>query len=87
MARVLDGAGIAATISRSGRGGAALAGKDPAGLAAVCRQLARLRSMSRQVKICGEVGIYSDLDYTAERELRVARLVASLNARDEIDGF
>jgi methylenetetrahydrofolate dehydrogenase (NADP+)/methenyltetrahydrofolate cyclohydrolase len=45
--------------------------------------------VSNKVKVCGEVGIYSDLIKLPETvtTAELLELVASLNARDEIDGI
>jgi methylenetetrahydrofolate dehydrogenase (NADP+)/methenyltetrahydrofolate cyclohydrolase len=93
MARVLDGAAIAAAIKqevaeevkrlveRGIRPGlaAVLVGNVPASEIYV----------SNKVKVCGEVGIYSDLITRPETvtTAELLDLVGSLNARDEIDGI
>jgi methylenetetrahydrofolate dehydrogenase (NADP+)/methenyltetrahydrofolate cyclohydrolase len=93
MARILNGASIAAAIKQevalevstlTGRG-------IRPGLAAVLvgNVAASEIYVRNKVRICGEVGIYSDLiklpEATTTAEL--LELVASLNARDEIDGI
>jgi methylenetetrahydrofolate dehydrogenase (NADP+) / methenyltetrahydrofolate cyclohydrolase len=93
MARILDGVAIAAAIkqevaaevralgARSIRPGlaAVLVGSVPASQIYV----------RNKVKICGEVGIYSDLIRRPETvtTAELLELVANLNARDEIDGI
>ena len=93
MARVLDGAAIAATIKQEvAEEVRALVerGVRP-GLAAVLvgNVAASEIYVSNKVKVCGEVGIYSDLVTRPETvtTAELLELVASLNARDEIDGI
>jgi methylenetetrahydrofolate dehydrogenase (NADP+)/methenyltetrahydrofolate cyclohydrolase len=93
MARVLDGAAIAATIKQEvAEEVRALVerGVRP-GLAAVLvgNVAASEIYVSNKVKVCGEVGIYSDLIKLPETvtTAELLELVASLNARDEIDGI
>ena len=93
MARVLDGAAIAATIKQEvAEDVRALVerGVRP-GLAAVLvgNVAASEIYVSNKVKVCGEVGIYSDLIKLPETvtTAELLELVASLNARDEIDGI
>jgi methylenetetrahydrofolate dehydrogenase (NADP+)/methenyltetrahydrofolate cyclohydrolase len=93
MARVLDGAAIAATIKQEvAEEVRALAGQGiRPGLAAVLvgNVAASEIYVRNKVKICGEVGIYSDLITRPETvtTAELLDLVASLNARDEIDGI
>jgi methylenetetrahydrofolate dehydrogenase (NADP+)/methenyltetrahydrofolate cyclohydrolase len=93
MPRILDGALIAAAIKQEVAGEVqALAeqGIRP-GLAAVLvgEVPASQIYVRNKVKICGEVGIYSDLITRPETATtaELLELVASLNARDEIDGI
>jgi methylenetetrahydrofolate dehydrogenase (NADP+)/methenyltetrahydrofolate cyclohydrolase len=93
MARILDGAAIAAQIKQEVaeevRGLAALDIRP--GLAAVLvgNGAASEIYVRNKVRICGEVGIYSDLITRPETvtTAELLELVASLNARDEIDGI
>jgi methylenetetrahydrofolate dehydrogenase (NADP+)/methenyltetrahydrofolate cyclohydrolase len=93
MARILDGTAIAAVIKQEVaeevRVLAAL-GIRP-GLAAVLvgNVAASEIYVRNKVRICGEVGIYSDLITRPETvtTAELLELVASLNARDEIDGI
>jgi methylenetetrahydrofolate dehydrogenase (NADP+)/methenyltetrahydrofolate cyclohydrolase len=93
MSRILDGAAIAAAIKQEVAGevqALAAQGIRP-GLAAVLvgEVPASQIYVRNKVKICGEVGIYSDLIRRPETATTVEllELVASLNARDEIDGI
>jgi methylenetetrahydrofolate dehydrogenase (NADP+) / methenyltetrahydrofolate cyclohydrolase len=93
MPRVLDGVAIAAAIQQEVAGEVrALAeqGVRP-GLAAVLvgNVAASEIYVRNKVRICGEVGIYSDLISRPETvtTAELLDLVASLNARDEIDGI
>jgi methylenetetrahydrofolate dehydrogenase (NADP+)/methenyltetrahydrofolate cyclohydrolase len=93
MPTILDGALIAAAIKQEVAGEVqALAeqGIRP-GLAAVLvgEVPASQIYVRNKVKICGEVGIYSDLITRPETATtaELLELVASLNARDEIDGI
>ena len=93
MPRILDGAALAAAIKQEVaeevRALAAL-GIRP-GLAAVLvgNVAASEIYVRNKVRICGEVGIYSDLITRPETvtTAELLELVASLNARDEIDGI
>ena len=93
MPRILDGAALAAAIKQEVaedvRALAAL-GVRP-GLAAVLvgNVAASEIYVRNKVRICGEVGIYSDLITRPETvtTAELLELVASLNARDEIDGI
>jgi methylenetetrahydrofolate dehydrogenase (NADP+)/methenyltetrahydrofolate cyclohydrolase len=93
MARILDGVAIAAAIKQEVaeevRALAAL-GVRP-GLAAVLvgNVAASEIYVRNKVRICGEVGIYSDLITRPETvtTAELLELVASLNAREEIDGI
>jgi methylenetetrahydrofolate dehydrogenase (NADP+)/methenyltetrahydrofolate cyclohydrolase len=93
MARILDGAAIAAAIKQEVaeevRALAAL-GIRP-GLAAVLvgSVAASEIYVRNKVRICAEVGIYSDLITRPETvtTAELLELVASLNAREEIDGI
>ena len=93
MARILDGAAIASAIKQEvAEEVRALAerGIRP-GLAAVLvgNVAASEIYVRNKVRICGEVGIYSDLITRPETvtTAELLELVASLNARDEIDGI
>jgi methylenetetrahydrofolate dehydrogenase (NADP+)/methenyltetrahydrofolate cyclohydrolase len=93
MPTVLDGASIAAAIKQevaSEVQALAAQGIRP-GLAAVLvgEVPASQIYVRNKVKICGEVGIYSDLITRPETATtaELLELVASLNARDEIDGI
>jgi methylenetetrahydrofolate dehydrogenase (NADP+)/methenyltetrahydrofolate cyclohydrolase len=93
MARILDGAAIAAEIKQEVAEEVRALGKQGIrpGLAAVLvgNVAASEIYVRNKVRICGEVGIYSDLvklpESTTTEELLA--LVVSLNARDEIDGI
>jgi methylenetetrahydrofolate dehydrogenase (NADP+)/methenyltetrahydrofolate cyclohydrolase len=93
MPRILDGASIAAAIKREvaeeARALVAL-GIRP-GLAAVLvgNVAASEIYVRNKVKSCGEVGIFSELITRPETVTtgELLELVASLNARDEIDGI
>jgi len=93
MPRVLDGVAIAAQIKQEVAGEVrALAGRGiRPGLAAVLvgNVAASEIYVRNKVRICGEVGIFSDLitrpESVSTEEL--LDLVASLNSRDEIDGI
>ena len=93
MPRILDGATIAAAIKQEvGEEVKLLAGRGiRPGLAAVLvgSVPASQIYVRNKVKICGEVGIYSDLITRPETATtaELLDLVASLNARDEIDGI
>jgi methylenetetrahydrofolate dehydrogenase (NADP+)/methenyltetrahydrofolate cyclohydrolase len=93
MARILDGAAIAAAIKQEvAEEVRALAGQGiRPGLAAVLvgNVAASEIYVRNKVRICGEVGIYSDLITRPETvtTAELLELVASLNARDEIDGI
>ena len=93
MARVLDGAAIAATIKQEVAEEVRALGERGVrpGLAAVLvgNVAASEIYVSNKVKVCGEVGIYSDLVTRPETvtTAELLELVASLNARDEIDGI
>ena len=93
MARVLDGAAIAATIKQevAEEVRALVERCVRPGLAAVLvgNVAASEIYVSNKVKVCGEVGIYSDLIKLPETvtTAELLELVASLNARDEIDGI
>jgi methylenetetrahydrofolate dehydrogenase (NADP+)/methenyltetrahydrofolate cyclohydrolase len=93
MPRILDGAMIAAAIKQEvGEEVKLLAGRGiRPGLAAVLvgSVPASQIYVRNKVKICGEVGIYSDLITRPETATtaELLDLVASLNARDEIDGI
>jgi methylenetetrahydrofolate dehydrogenase (NADP+)/methenyltetrahydrofolate cyclohydrolase len=93
MPRILDGATIAAAIKQEvGEEVKLLAGRGVRpGLAAVLvgSVPASQIYVRNKVKICGEVGIYSDLITRPETATtaELLDLVASLNARDEIDGI
>ena len=93
MPRILDGAAIAAAIKQEVASEVqtlAAQGIRP-GLAAVLvgEVPASKIYVRNKVKICGEVGIYSDLITRLETATtaELLDLVASLNARDEIDGI
>jgi methylenetetrahydrofolate dehydrogenase (NADP+)/methenyltetrahydrofolate cyclohydrolase len=93
MARILDGTVIAAAIKQEVAGEVQLLtarGIRP-GLAAVLvgSVPASQIYVRNKVKICGEVGIFSDLITRPETATtaELVELVASLNARDEIDGI
>jgi methylenetetrahydrofolate dehydrogenase (NADP+)/methenyltetrahydrofolate cyclohydrolase len=93
MPRILDGAALAAVIKQEvAEEVRALAerGIRP-GLAAVLvgNVAASEIYVRNKVRICGEVGIYSDLITRPETvtTAELLELVASLNARDEIDGI
>jgi methylenetetrahydrofolate dehydrogenase (NADP+)/methenyltetrahydrofolate cyclohydrolase len=93
MARILDGAAIAAAIKQEVADevrALAVQGIRP-GLAAVLvgNVPASEIYVRNKVRICGEVGIYSDLIKLPESATtaELLALVASLNARDEIDGI
>jgi len=93
MPRILDGVAIAAAIKQevaSEVQALAAQGIRP-GLAAVLvgEVPASQIYVRNKVKICGEVGIYSDLITRLETATtaELLDLVASLNARDEIDGI
>jgi methylenetetrahydrofolate dehydrogenase (NADP+)/methenyltetrahydrofolate cyclohydrolase len=93
MARILDGAAIAAQIKQEVAEEVrmlAARGVRP-GLAAVLvgNVAASEIYVRNKVRICGEVGIYSDLITRPETvtTAELLELVASLNARDEIDGI
>ncbi len=93
MAMVLDGAAIAAEIKREVAEEVhvlAAQGIRP-GLAAVLvgNVAASEIYVRNKVRICGEVGIYSDLITRPESATTadLLKLVASLNAREEIDGI
>lgn len=93
MARILDGATIAAAIKSEVQEDVkqlALKGLQP-GLAVVLvgHDPASEIYVRSKVKTCGELGIYSEL-ITPEDSITTEELleiVASLNARDEIDGI
>jgi methylenetetrahydrofolate dehydrogenase (NADP+)/methenyltetrahydrofolate cyclohydrolase len=93
MARILDGAVTATAIKQEvAQEVSTLAGRGiRPGLAAVLvgNVAASEIYVRNKVRICGEVGIYSDLiklpEETTTAEL--LELVASLNAREEIDGI
>jgi methylenetetrahydrofolate dehydrogenase (NADP+)/methenyltetrahydrofolate cyclohydrolase len=93
MLRILDGVAIAAAIKQEvAEEVRALAAQSiRPGLAAVLvgNVAASEIYVRNKVRICGEVGIYSDLiklpESATTEELLV--LVASLNAREEIDGI
>ena len=93
MPRILDGVTLAAAIKQEvAEEVQALAARGiRPGLAAVLvgNVAASEIYVRNKVRICGEVGIYSDLitrsDAVTTAEL--LELVASLNARDEIDGI
>ena len=93
MARVLDGAAIASAIKQevAEEVRALVARGIRPGLAAVLvgNVAASEIYVSNKVKVCGEVGIYSDLITRPETvtTAELLELVASLNARDEIDGI
>ena len=93
MARVLDGAAIASAIKQevAEEVRALVARGIRPGLAAVLvgNVAASEIYVSNKVKVCGEVGIYSDLIKRPETvtTAELLELVASLNARDEIDGI
>jgi methylenetetrahydrofolate dehydrogenase (NADP+)/methenyltetrahydrofolate cyclohydrolase len=93
MVRILDGAAIAAAIKQEvAEEVRALAARGiRPGLAAVLvgNVAASEIYVSNKVKVCGEVGIYSDLIKRPETvtTAELLELVASLNARDEIDGI
>jgi methylenetetrahydrofolate dehydrogenase (NADP+)/methenyltetrahydrofolate cyclohydrolase len=93
MARILDGATIAAAIKQEVADEVrSLAGQGvKPGLAAVLvgNVAASEIYVRNKVRICGEVGIYSDLIKLPETATtaELLALVASLNARDEIDGI
>jgi methylenetetrahydrofolate dehydrogenase (NADP+)/methenyltetrahydrofolate cyclohydrolase len=93
MARVLDGAAIASAIKQevAEEVRALVARGIRPGLAAVLvgNVAASEIYVSNKVKVCGEVGIYSDLIKLPETvtTAELLELVASLNARDEIDGI
>ena len=93
MARILDGAAIAAQIKQEVAEEVrmlAARGVRP-GLAAVLvgNVAASEIYVRNKVRICGEVGIYSDLITRPETvtTAELLELVASLNAREEIDGI
>jgi methylenetetrahydrofolate dehydrogenase (NADP+)/methenyltetrahydrofolate cyclohydrolase len=93
MARILDGAAIASAIKQEVAEEVrtlAAQGIRP-GLAAVLvgNVAASEIYVRNKVRICGEVGIYSDLITRPETvtTAELLELVASLNARDEIDGI
>jgi methylenetetrahydrofolate dehydrogenase (NADP+) / methenyltetrahydrofolate cyclohydrolase len=93
MPRILDGALIATAIKQEvGEEVKWLAGRGvQPGLAAVLvgNVPASQIYVRNKVRICGEIGIYSDLikqPETATTE-ELLELVASLNGRDEIDGI
>jgi methylenetetrahydrofolate dehydrogenase (NADP+)/methenyltetrahydrofolate cyclohydrolase len=93
MPRILDGAAIAAAIKQEVASEVqtlAAQGIRP-GLAAVLvgEVPASKIYVRNKVKICGEVGIYSDLIRRPETATtaELLDLVASLNARDDIDGI
>jgi len=92
MARVLDGAAIAATIKQEvAEEVRALAGQGiRPGLAAVLvgNVAASEIYVRNKVKICGEVGIYSDLITRPETvtTAELLDLVASLNAAAQAGG-
>ena len=93
MPRVLDGVAIAAEIKQEvAEEVRALAARGiRPGLAAVLvgNVAASEIYVRNKVRICGEVGIYSDLITRPETvtTAELLELVASLNARDEIDGI
>jgi methylenetetrahydrofolate dehydrogenase (NADP+)/methenyltetrahydrofolate cyclohydrolase len=93
MPRVLDGVAIAAEIKQEvAEEVRALAARGiRPGLAAVLvgNGSASEIYVRNKVRICGEVGIYSDLITRPETvtTAELLELVASLNARDEIDGI
>jgi methylenetetrahydrofolate dehydrogenase (NADP+)/methenyltetrahydrofolate cyclohydrolase len=93
MPKILDGAAIAAAIKQEVAEEVKLLaaqGIRP-GLAAVLvgNVAASQIYVRNKVKICGEVGIFSDLIRRPETATtaELLELVASLNARDEIDGI
>jgi methylenetetrahydrofolate dehydrogenase (NADP+)/methenyltetrahydrofolate cyclohydrolase len=93
MPKILDGAAIAAQIKQEVAEEVrmlAARGVRP-GLAAVLvgNVAASEIYVRNKVRICGEVGIYSDLITRPETvtTAELLELVASLNARDEIDGI
>jgi methylenetetrahydrofolate dehydrogenase (NADP+)/methenyltetrahydrofolate cyclohydrolase len=93
MARILDGVAIAAEIKQEvAEEVSALAAQGiRPGLAAVLvgNVAASEIYVRNKVRICGEVGIYSDLIKLPESATtaELLELVASLNAREEIDGI
>ena len=93
MPRILDGVTLAAAIKQEvAEEVRALAGQGiRPGLAAVLvgNVAASEIYVRNKVRICGEVGIYSDLITRPETvtTAELLELVASLNARDEIDGI
>ena len=93
MPRILDGAALAAVIKQEvAEEVRALAERCiRPGLAAVLvgNVAASEIYVRNKVRICGEVGIYSDLITRPETvtTAELLELVASLNARDEIDGI
>ena len=93
MARILDGATIAAEIKQEVAGEVRVLGSQGIrpGLAAVLvgNVAASEIYVRNKVRICGEVGIYSDLITRPETATTddLLELVASLNARPEIDGI
>jgi methylenetetrahydrofolate dehydrogenase (NADP+)/methenyltetrahydrofolate cyclohydrolase len=93
MPKILDGAAIATAIKQEvAEEVKLLAAKGiRPGLAAVLvgNVAASQIYVRNKVKICGEVGIYSDLITRPETATtaELLELVASLNARDEIDGI
>src|ERR1035437_6928746 len=93
MPKVLDGVAIAAAIQQEVAGEVrALAAKGiRPGLAAVMvgNGSASLIYVRKKVQTCAELGIFSDLITrpAAVTTAELLELVASLNARDEIDGI
>ena len=93
MARILDGAAIASAIKQEVAEEVrtlAAQGIRPGLAAVVVGNVAASEIYVRnKVRICGEVGIYSDLITRPETvtTAELLELVASLNARDEIDGI
>jgi methylenetetrahydrofolate dehydrogenase (NADP+)/methenyltetrahydrofolate cyclohydrolase len=93
MARILDGATIAAEIKQEVAGEVRVLGSQGIrpGLAAVLvgNVAASEIYVRNKVRIFGEVGIYSDLITRPETATTddLLELVASLNARPEIDGI
>ncbi len=93
MPRILDGAAIAAAIKQevAEEVGALTAQGIRPGLAAVLvgNVAASEIYVRNKVRICGEVGIYSDLIKRPESATtaELLDLVINLNARDEIDGI
>ena len=93
MARILDGAAIAAAIKQEvAEEVKVLAAKGiKPGLAAVlvCKVAASQIYVRSKVQSCAELGIYSDLITPPETVTteEMMDLVAALNVRDDIDGI